>query len=75
MVSGAIDAGLLGLEMRGADKPWSLRSHLDIPLRSVGRDPSPAAASCPPRTARARSSWPWSRRAASGSRWPGGRGR
>ena len=42
MVSVTIDDGVLGVEMHGADKLWSLRSHIDIPLRnvrSIRRDP------------------------------------
>jgi len=42
MVSVTIDDGVLGVEMHGADKLWSLRSHLDLPLRnvrSIRRDP------------------------------------
>jgi hypothetical protein len=42
MVSLTIDDGVLGVEMHGADKLWSLHSHLDIPLRNVRgvrRDP------------------------------------
>jgi hypothetical protein len=42
MVSVTIDDGVLGVEMHGADRLWSLRSHIDIPLRnvrSIRRDP------------------------------------
>ncbi len=42
MVSMTINDGVLGVEMHGADKLWSLRSHIDIPLqnvRSIRRDP------------------------------------
>lgn len=42
MVSLTIGDDVLGIEMHGADKLWSLHSHIDIPLRNVQgirRDP------------------------------------
>jgi hypothetical protein len=42
MVNVTIDDGVLGVEMLGVDKLWTLRSHIDIPLENVQairRDP------------------------------------